>query len=31
MMQLAHTQYSKSIYVILLKYAVDTNKVFNLT
>jgi hypothetical protein len=28
MMQLIHNQYSKSIYVILLKYALDTNKVF---
>ena len=28
MMELAHNQYSKSIYVILLKYAVDTNEVF---
>jgi hypothetical protein len=27
-MQLAYNQYSKSIYVILLKYALDTNKVF---
>ena len=31
MMQLAYNQYSKSIYVILLKYALDTNKVFILT
>jgi len=31
MMQLTHNQYSKNIYVILLKYALDTNKVFILT
>jgi hypothetical protein len=31
MMELAHSQYSKSIYVILLKYALDTNKVFILS
>ena len=31
MMQLAHNQYSKSIYEILLKYALDTYKVFFLT
>jgi len=28
MMQLTHNQYSKSIYEILLKYALDTYKVF---
>ncbi len=30
-MQLAQNQYSKSIYEILLKYALDTYKVFILT
>jgi hypothetical protein len=28
MMQLAYNQYSESIYVILLKYVLDTNQVF---
>lgn len=31
MMQLTYNQHMESIYVILLKYALDTNKVFILT